>query len=100
MAKHNSGSASGSWAVPGIFLGALVGYLLRPAALLVGQPPFGAVITRGASLQGLDQLLIPVCQAGFNYMLVGAIIGGFAGAILSHFLKAAKANSGGAAAGE
>ena len=34
----------------GVFIGGLVGFLLRPSANLVGQLPFGVVITRGAAL--------------------------------------------------
>ena len=55
--------------------GALCGFLLRPSAPFVGQLAFGTVVTRGANLRGLDELLVPVAQASFNYMLVGAIVG-------------------------
>src|ERR1035437_10083580 len=44
----------------GGMLGGIIGYLTRPFAMLVGQLPFGTVITGGAGLQGLDQLLVPV----------------------------------------
>jgi len=40
------------------------------------------VISRGATLQGLDQILIPTAQKSFNYMLVGAIIGGVVGFVI------------------
>src|ERR1700683_5328842 len=52
--------------VVGGMLGGIIGYLTRPSALLVGQLPFGTVITGGAGLQGLDQLLAPVAQQSFN----------------------------------
>jgi len=72
--------------VIGGMLGGIIGYLSRPSALLVGQLPFGTVITGGAGLQGLDQLLVPVAQQSLNQMLtwtlIGAVLGGVAGAIL------------------
>ena len=70
----------------GGMLGGIVGYLTRPSAMLVGQLPFGIVITGGAGLQGLDQLLVPIAQQSFNQMVTGAIVcavlGGIVGAIL------------------
>jgi hypothetical protein len=63
----------------GVLVGGLVGYLLRPSVFLVGQLPFGTVITRGAYLQGFGQLLIGTAQASFNYLFVGAVIGGVVG---------------------
>lgn len=67
--------------VAGFFIGALLGFLLRPSVPLVGQLPFFAVITRGGSLKGLDQMLIPAACTSFNYMLVGAILGAVAGVV-------------------
>jgi hypothetical protein len=76
--------------IGGGMLGGIIGYLTRPSALLVGQLPFGTVITGGAGLQGLDQLLVPVARQSFNQMLTGAIVcavlGGVVGAIL-HRMK-------------
>ena len=70
----------------GGMLGGIIGYLTRPSAILVGQLPFGTVITGGAGLQGLDQLLVPIAQQSFNQMLTAAIVcaalGGIVGAIL------------------
>jgi hypothetical protein len=69
----------------GGILGGIIGYLTRPSAFLVGQLPFGTVVTGGAGLQGLDQLLVPIARQSFNQMLtgtiVGAALGGIAGAI-------------------
>ncbi len=59
-------------------MGAVVGYLYRPPAFLIGQLPFHVVISRGTSLKGLDQVYIPVAERSFNYLLGG----GLAGAIL------------------
>jgi hypothetical protein len=67
----------------GLFLGGLVGFLLRPSIPLIGQLPFEAVITGGLSLDGLDSLLIPIAQTSFNYMVAGAIIG----ALIAYFVS-------------
>lgn len=69
----------------GFFIGGLVGYLLRPSAFLIGQLPFSTVITRGASLQGMDKLLVPMAQTSFNTMAIGGVIGGIAGVAISYF---------------
>ena len=73
--SSGSGSSAAALAVVGALLGALVGFLMRPAAPLVGQLPFGVVITRGSSLSGFDMLLQPLAQQSFNYFVVGAVIG-------------------------
>jgi MFS family permease len=76
------------WLYPlvGGVAGAVVGYLTRPSGMLGGQLPFGAVITRGGSLQGLDEVLVPLARQSFNQMaagtIAGAMLGGVAGAIL------------------
>jgi hypothetical protein len=41
----------------GLAVGGLVGFLLRPSVPFRGQLPFITVVTRGAHLRGLDQLL-------------------------------------------
>ncbi len=72
--------------IAGAVLGGLVGFLLRPSAFLVGQLPFGDVITRGRSLTGLAVLLIPTAQTSFNYMVVGLIFGGVIGVVFGTYL--------------
>ena len=59
----------------GFLLGAFVGYLYRPPALLIGQLPFQYVITRGTTLKGIDQIYIPVAEKSFDYLLVGGVVG-------------------------
>jgi hypothetical protein len=76
---YNTNDRSLAGTILGVLLGGLVGYLLRPSAFLVGQLPLETVITRGAYLQGLDQLLVGTAQASFNYLFVGAVIGGVVG---------------------
>jgi hypothetical protein len=67
--------------VVGFLVGGFVGFQLRPAAFLVGQLPFGTVITRGSNLSGLDVLLVSTAQTSFNYMLAGAVLGAACGAV-------------------
>lgn len=76
----------------GLFLGGMIGFLLRPSVMLVGQLPFGTVITRGANLAGLDRLLISAAQTSFNYLLAGAIIGAVIGLGLGYFLISRKSH--------
>lgn len=72
-------SAPWVWVTVGFFGGAASGFVMRPSALLVGQLPFGMVITRGSSLTGLDQLLVPTAQQSFNVMLMAALVGAILG---------------------
>ncbi len=67
--------------VSGFLAGAFVGYMYRPPAFLIGQLPFKHVISRGTSLQGLDQIYIEVAEKSFNYLLGGGIIGAIVGII-------------------
>lgn len=59
----------------GFFVGGFIGFLMRPSVLLIGQLPFGTVVTRGSALSGIDQLLVPTAQQSFNVMMLGALIG-------------------------
>lgn len=86
MAQTNSSSSSFGLGLLGLALGGLIGFLLRPSAMLVGQLPFEIVISRGANLQGLDSILVPTAQTSFNIMVVGAIVGAVAGATVARFI--------------
>jgi uncharacterized membrane-anchored protein YhcB (DUF1043 family) len=86
VAASNSSSQSVGLGILGLILGGIIGFLLRPSAMLVGQLPFETVISRGANLQGLDRLLVPTAQASFNMMVVGAIIGVVVGVVLARLL--------------
>ena len=66
----------------GVFVGGLLGFLMRPAAPLIGQLDFATVISRGSNLRGLDSLLISTAQASFNYLLFGAILGAVGGIVV------------------
>jgi hypothetical protein len=72
--------------VAGFFIGGLIAFLFRPSFFLIGQLPFGAVISRGTTLKGMDQLLVPLAQESFNVMLIGAVIGGIAGIVIGYFV--------------
>ena len=72
--------------IAGFLIGGLVGFLARPSAFFVGQLPFDHVITRGASLKGFDQMLVPLAQRSFNITLMGAIIGAVAGIVIGYFI--------------
>ena len=71
-------------AVLGALVGGLLGFLFRPSAPMIGQLPFGAVITRGGDLKGIGSLLKPTAEVSFNYALGGAIIGGVVFAAWRH----------------
>jgi hypothetical protein len=73
----------GRFAFGGFILGGFVGFLLRPSVPVIGQLPFGAVITRGANLTGVDIVLRSTAEQSFNYMLIGAIIGAVLAAIVA-----------------
>ena len=84
----NAGSSSVGLGIVGLIVGAFIGFLLRPSAMLVGQLPFETVVARGGNLRGLDQLLVPTAEASFNIMVVGAILGAVAGAIIGRLTTA------------
>ncbi len=84
------GSAAAPLALPlaaaGLFVGGTIGFVLRPSAFLIGQLPFGTVISGGANLTGLDMLLRPVAESSLHLMvavaLIGAVVGGIVGLLL------------------
>jgi hypothetical protein len=75
----SSSAANVGFGVMGTVLGGLVGFLLRPSAMLVGPLPFGTVLLRGSDLRGVEMLLVPLAQRSFNMMIAGAIIGAVVG---------------------
>jgi len=70
----------------GLVLGGLLGFVLRPSVFLIGQLPLGTVLTRGANLQGMDELLVPAAQSSFNLMVVVALVGAAIGVGVAAFL--------------
>jgi len=87
MSSKKSNSLAIQLGIVGFVAGGVLGFLYRPSAFLIGQLPFDVVITRGANLKGMDQVLIPLAQSSFNNMLtiaaVGAAVGILAGILLS-----------------
>ena len=75
----------------GLAVGGLVGFLLRPSVPLMGQLPFITVITRGANLRRLDQLLTGYARTSFNYLVAGIIVGAMIGMIVGFVLPKQKA---------
>lgn len=92
MTEHeDSSSLMIEIGVAGFLIGSLVGFLARPSAFLIGQLSFETVISRGANLKGMDQMLVPLAQQSFNIMLIGAIIGTVAGVVIGYFVGKMKA---------
>ena len=81
-------------AMIGFFVGGLIGFMMRPSAFLVGQLPFETVITGGANLTGLDQLLRSTAQNSLNLMIMGAVLGALTGAIVGVLIKLQPARRG------
>ncbi|MEA3202067.1 MAG: hypothetical protein QOE90_3495 [Thermoplasmata archaeon] len=69
-------------------VGAFLGFLVRPSAGVLGQLPFDVVITRGATLQGLDTILRGTAEKSFNIMLAGLVIGLLLGAAVPSLQRA------------
>lgn len=76
--------------IAGLVIGGVVGFLLRPSVPLMGQLPFGTVITRGANLQGLDQLLLGYARTSFNYLIAGMVLGAIVGLIAAFVIPPRK----------
>jgi hypothetical protein len=75
MGSKKSNGLAVKLGIIGFIAGGVIGFLYRPSALIIGQLPFDTVITRGANLKGVDQVLIPLAQSSFNNMLAAAVIG-------------------------
>jgi hypothetical protein len=73
--------------VIGFFIGGIIGFLYRPSAFLIGQLPLDVVLTRGANLKGMEQVLIPLAQTSFNNMVAIALIGALIGIAVGYLLS-------------
>jgi hypothetical protein len=71
----------------GLLIGGVVGFLLRPSVPLMGQLSFSTVITRGANLHGLDQLLVGYARTSLNYLIAGTLLGAVIGLIAAVFMS-------------
>jgi CcmD family protein len=76
-----------SLGITGMFVGGLVGFLLRPAVPILGQLPFKTVILRGSDLTGMDELLLGAARTSFNYLVAGVLVGAFVGALAGYSLS-------------
>jgi hypothetical protein len=79
------------FAAIGLVVGAVAGFVTRPSLPMVGQLPFGIVITRGADLKGLDQFLTAPAQDSFNHCLWFMVFGGVFGFALPAVIRLVKA---------
>src|SRR6266705_5073022 len=85
--KSNKPSMKSKLTIAGLLIGSVVGFLLRPSVPLMGQLPFTTVVTRGASLRGLDQLLLGYARTSFNYLIAGMVLGALIGLIAALALE-------------
>jgi len=63
-------------------VGGFVGFLLRPYYPVVGQLPFGTVITRGGNLTGIASVLEGAAEESFQYLLKGATAAAYIGTVI------------------
>ena len=89
-AHQNMPSIKSKLTIAGLLIGSIVGFLLRPSVPLMGQLPFTTVITRGANLRGLDQLLLGYAHTSFNYLIAGMILGAIVGIIAAFVVSSQK----------
>ena len=82
MGSKISNSLAIKLGIVGFIAGGVIGFLYRPSVFLIGQLPFDVVITRGANLKGVDQVLLPMAQSSFNHMMAIAVIGAVIGIII------------------
>ena len=73
--------------VIGFIAGAIIGFLLRPSAFLIGQLPLKTVIMRGTDLKGLDKIMVPVAERSFNLMFGVAVVGMLIGIAIGYYME-------------
>lgn len=64
-------------------VGGITAFLLRPTDIFGHQLPLSVVLTRGADLQGLNRLLVPLAHRSFNEVVAGLLLGAILGALVS-----------------
>lgn len=79
------------FAAIGLVVGAVTGFVTRPSLPMVGQLPFGIVISRGAGLKGLDQMLVGSAQESFSHCFWFTVFGGIFGFALPAIIRLVKA---------
>lgn len=66
-----------------VIIGLILGFFMRPEVPFIEMKlPFLTVITRGAFLEEMDQLLIPLAKKSFNTILLGGALGGVVGYVM------------------
>ena len=83
----------------GVLLGGLIGIVTRPSVFLVGQLPLPVVLTRGALLSGMDQILVPAAQSSFNHVVLCSLGGAIVGLVAGLFHWSANSRHGDVTAG-
>jgi len=71
----------------GLLVGGFIGFLSRPASPIAGRVSFIDALTRGASLEGVNQVMINLAERSFDVMLIGALIGLAVGVVLGYLLE-------------
>ena len=87
MSSKKSNGLAIKLGIVGFVAGGVLGFLYRPSAFLIGQLPFDVVITRGANLKGMDQLLISLAQTSFNNMAAAAAAGAVIGIVVGFLMS-------------
>ena len=82
MSSKKSNGLAIQLGIVGFIAGGFLGFLYRPSAFLIGQLPFDTVITRGANLNGVDQMLISMAQTSFNNIAAAAVAGAVIGIVV------------------
>ncbi|MDD3966100.1 MAG: hypothetical protein WC372_04960 [Candidatus Neomarinimicrobiota bacterium] len=85
--KKNTKKVVVSFGVLGLLLGAFIGFLSRPSSPIAGRVSFIDALTRGASLEGVNQVMLSLAQRSFDIMLIGALIGLVAGLLAACLIK-------------
>lgn len=85
--KINANKTIVSFGAIGFILGGFIGFLSRPASPIAGRVSFLDALTRGASLEGVNQVMTNLAERSFDIMLIVAISGLVAGVVVGCLLK-------------
>lgn len=77
--------------VVGVIIGGLIGYGLSPVIPLIGERvAITDAITLGTMYTGMDEILRPLAQKTFFYIVTGSLLGGLAGFFAGNKIKTDK----------
>ncbi|MDD3716755.1 MAG: hypothetical protein PHT46_06605 [Candidatus Marinimicrobia bacterium] len=85
--KRNTKNVLVGFGVLGLVLGAFIGFLSRPSSPIAGRVSFIDTLTRGASLEGVNQVMLNLAERSFDIMLIGALIGLVVGVLAAYLIK-------------